>query len=242
MVFFLCKTALSFTGIASQWKQHLDKRNGIRLESAWAGIERVFIRARPWIFRLVIIGSLGLIVTGALYRNRPVRTYTAGYQEYKRGITLSRKGENRNAVNLFSKAIQTMAPLIENRGSYDHRDVINSILLTAMCYENTGDYDKAESWYNVILKEYPYSRYVAEGLVKIARIYQLRMKLRRQDGTQKIQRKQTLERKQILNAELALMKNGLEYYSRAIREDPYSVWAETAAEERGARSMELGER
>ncbi|MFC1813020.1 hypothetical protein ACFL03_10040 [Thermodesulfobacteriota bacterium] len=231
VVFFLCKTALSFTGIASQWKQRFAKRGGIRLESAWADTERAFIRARPWIFRLVIVGALGLIVFGALYRNRPVRTYTAGYQEYKRGVTLFRKGENQRAAKLFSKAIQTMAPLIENRGSYDHRDVINSILLTAMCYENIGDYDKAESWYNVILKEYPYSRYVAEGLVKIARIYKLQMPPIWNDGMKKIHGEQFHAGKQQLRAGLDLMKKGLEYYSRAIREDPYSTWAETAEKE-----------
>ena len=106
--------------------------------------------------------------------------------------------------------------------SHDHRDVINSILLTAMCYENLKDYDKAEFWYQAVLTEYSYSRYVGEALVKIARMSQLRMKSLQEDSRTNEQRR---------NESFAFMKKSLQYYSRAIREDPYSTWADTAAEE-----------
>jgi len=224
VVFLLGKTVLGFTGVFSRWKITYHRAT-IKWEHVWRSLERSAVGARPWIFALVIIGASGLVVAGAIYRNMPVRTYVAGNRGYVFGRSLSGSGKNRQAEKHFTKAIQIMAPLLDKRSRYDHRDVINSILLTAKCYENLNEYEKAERWYRTLLKEYPYSRYIAEGYVRIARIYKRRMRPRWRDGLNQLRKGRNLPGAQLLKDGFSLLEKSLLYYHRAIQEEPYSIWA-----------------
>ena len=201
------------------------------VERFWVLAENAAVRARPWIVGLAAVASLTLIAAGAVCRNTPVRTYVAGYREYKLGIVHAGKGKNLKAEKHFSKGIRIMEALINNRSRYDHRDVINAILTTAMCYENLCDGDRAKAWYQTILLEYPRSRYVGEANVRIARIFMAHARPLREDGLKKITRDKRTDREGLLKEGIDLTDQGLLYYDRAVREDPYSVWADYAAED-----------
>jgi tetratricopeptide (TPR) repeat protein len=175
-----------------------------------------------------MISVLCCIITGAIFRNIPVRKYIAGYREYKRGISLSHDGKKQYAAKHFAKAIKIMDPLLSNRARYDHRDIINSLLFTAMCHEEMGELDKAEAWYRTLLREYPYSRYVAEGYVKIARIYKQKKELIWQDGLDKLREGNHAMGTQLLLDGLSFTEKGIEYYQKALENDAYSIWSDHA--------------
>jgi len=231
VVFLIFKGAIRITNPVPKWNPRFQKTIGIHLERTGEITEKIFIRARPFLFGLLMVGALGLIVAGAICRNRPVRTYVTGYREYKHGTILSRKGNEQQAAKRFSRAIHILAPLLKDRTRYDHRDVVNSLLCTAMCYENLGEYAKAESWYQTVLTEYPHSRYVGEGYVKIARIYKLQTKPLLHNGLKHLREGNLAGGKQLLKEGLALMEKSLQYYDQAIRKDPYSIWAEYAVKD-----------
>ena len=122
-----------------------------------------------------------------------------------------------------------MEPFLDKRLLYDHRDVVNSLLFTAMSYENIGEYKKAIGWYQTILREYPYSRSVGEANVKIARLYKQLMESLCQDGWNKLGQCCFLSGKEMVKGGIAFMEKSLRYYKQAIQNDSYSVWAEHAA-------------
>ena len=120
-----------------------------------------------------------------------------------------------------------MTPLLDDRSKYDHRDVINSILITAMCHENLKAYDAAEDWYRTLLKEYPYSRYVAEANVKLARIYRIRMRKLLHAQLKRLKGAGVYEEKRLLEG-LRWLDRSLMRYQHALEKDQFSVWAEYA--------------
>jgi hypothetical protein len=125
--------------------------------------------ARPFLIFLALLTAAGLIVAGAILRNKPVRTYVNGYRSYQLGNQLLDAKKVQEANRSFKRAIEEMAPIVEARSSYDHQDVIHCMLFTAMSLERLGETSKAENLYGTLLQEYPYSRYTGECYVKIAR-------------------------------------------------------------------------
>ena len=66
----------------------------------------------------------GLIAVGSILRNRPVRTYIAGFHAYEKGNLLRDEGNANQADVSFQQVVSIMVPLLEDRSTYDHRDVI----------------------------------------------------------------------------------------------------------------------
>ncbi|HIE56433.1 MAG TPA: tetratricopeptide repeat protein [Chromatiaceae bacterium] len=194
----------------------------------WEAIDRLAFKIRPFTFVVILVVAACLIVSGAILRNRPVRIYIAGYKAYKQGSVFRKQGKNEQAETTFANAIQIMKQLLYERFRYDHRDVINSLLITAGCYENLKDYKKAETWYRILLEEYPYSRYVAEGYVKLARIYSRRMRKLWRAGANQLKQGFDLKGHGMRMEALDLMEKSLGYYQQALIKDPYSVWADYA--------------
>ena len=200
-------------------------------EQCWSSIERFAVRIRPFVFVVIVVIAMSLIIAGTVLRNKPVKTYIAGTRAYKQGTSFLKEGKSEHSAAHFKQAVNIMKPLIENRSQYDHRDVINCLLLTAMCYENLDEHDKAETWYRTLLREYPYSRYVAEGYVKIARITERRMRVRWKEGLIELEKGRYRSSRLQIKKSIDLMKVGLNAYLKALKDDPYSVWASYAIED-----------
>ncbi len=89
-----------------------------------------------------------------------------------------------------------------------------------------AEYDRAEALYRTILREYPYSRYVAEGYVKIALIYKQREELTWKDGLKKLKDGDHIVGTQLLFDGLSFAEKSIEYYIKALENDSYSPWAD----------------
>jgi len=200
-------------------------------KECWLTLEKIGDAIKSYLFIVIVIASIGLIISGAALRNRPVRIYVAGYRAYKSGVSLQNQKKHDEAGIHYNRAIRTMASLLEDRSRYDHRDVINSLLITGRCLENLKEYEKAENWYRILLSEYPQSRYVGEGYVKIARIYRNRAMQLLRIGLKKLQNKIESEGRDMGITGLELMQTCLTHYDSAIQKDPYSVWATYAQDD-----------
>jgi hypothetical protein len=197
----------------------------------WTAMERFIDKIRRPFVALVIVLAVGLIVAGAWLRNIPVRTYIAGYQAFSRGLDAQNKGDSQQAEQAFDSAIDIMKPLLTHRRRHDHRDAINALLTTAMCYENLKAYESAETWYQTLLREYPYSRYVAEGYVRLARIYRRKMDAPWQKGLKRLQQGFDTGGQKLRLVALEWLEKSLQHYQLALQEEPYSIWIEYARED-----------
>lgn len=154
---------------------------------------------------VALLAAVGLITGGAIARNKPVRAYIEGFREYKMGTELRQQGKEGEGRAHLEKAIRIMAPVFTPTAIDDHQDVILCMLFTAACHENLGEWSKAEALYWKIVNDYPWSRYAGEAYVKIGRV-------KRQQGKG---------------------EEAPGYFEKAMREDPWSVWARYAKEELG---------
>jgi len=204
------------------------------------GLERVNTRFRPYLTGILVVCAIGLAICGAVLRNRPVRTFIAGVHEHKTAEKYFNAGQEETARAHWRKAIRIMAPLLNQRRSYDHRDVINCLLYTAMCHENLDQLDQAESRYRILAEEYPYSRYTAESHVKTARLHQKRMRTSWRNGMDALRGEnrpgQYLER---FNAAFKWMEQSLTEYKQVMKRDPYSLWAGYAREDLARERVEI---
>lgn len=200
-------------------------------EQCWSSIERFSVRIHLFVFVVIVVIAMSLIIAGIVLRNKPVKIYIAGTRAYKQGTSFLKEGKSEHSAAQFKQAINIMKPLMENRSRYDHRDVINCLLLTAMCYENLNEHDQAEAWYRMLLREYPHSRYVAEGYVKIARINERRMRARWKEGLIELEQNRYRSSHLQIKKSIDLMQVGLNAYRKALKDDPYSVWASYAIED-----------
>jgi tetratricopeptide (TPR) repeat protein len=171
------------------------------------------------------------MAAGAALRNRPVRIYTAGFQTYKKGVRLLQEGKSPEAKKYLLQAIAIMEPLIDERASRDHRDVINSLLITAMCHEKLADYSSAEKRYRTLINEYPHSRYVGEGYVKLARICKWQAIPLWQQGLNLSRLGENKKGAEVLRQGLKLMERSLDYYAMVPEKEPYSNWVRYALED-----------
>jgi Tfp pilus assembly protein PilF len=191
-------------------------------------LEESFLRTRHFLIIIVLLTAAGLIIAGAILRNKPVRTYVSGYKHYQLGNQLLEAKKVQEANRCFEKAIEELAPIVEARHAYDHQDVIHCMLFTAMSYERLGETTKAEDLYGTILKEYPYSRYVGECYVKIARIKKAGRDLALEDALGSLRRGDQAQALPLLKKALDQTELNLAFLRSAMTEDPYSVWARYA--------------
>jgi tetratricopeptide (TPR) repeat protein len=177
---------------------------------------------------LVVLTAASLIIAGAILRNKPVRTYVNGYKHYQMANQLLDAKKVKEANRCFEKAIKEMAPILEARASYDHQDVVHCMLFTAMSYERLGQTTKAEELYRTILKEYPYSRYVGECYVKIARMKKSGRDPALEEALRSLGRGDQAQALPLLKKALDQTRLSLAFLQTAMAEDPYSVWASYA--------------
>jgi hypothetical protein len=185
----------------------------------------IYGKIRLFLIVLVLLGAAGLITGGALLRNQPVRAYVSGYRSYQIGNHYLEKKNSEAARVAFQEAIATMASIVANRKQVDHQDVIHCMLFTAMAFENLGDPVKAGALYKAILKEYPYSRYVGEAHVKIGRLQKLGRNEDLERGLRDLQRNEPERGLSLLKKALKQTEISLDSLTKAVKEDPYSVWA-----------------
>lgn len=188
-------------------------------------------KLRIYLALVIVLLCTALIIGGAVLRNKPVRTYVNGYKAYQRGNEWMNMHKVQAAKEAFSKAVEIMEPMVRERGRYDHLDVMNCILFTAMSYEKLGEWNKAESLHRLILEEYPYSRYVAEAHVKLARA----KKHDRDESLEKalvlLEQGNIVSGSALLREALRLSLESVMHYERARKEEPYSVWVQYAGED-----------
>jgi hypothetical protein len=188
-------------------------------------------RTRSALIALVLLAAAGLIIAGAILRNKPVRTYVNGYKHYQLGNQLLDAKYAVEANRSFRTAIETMAPMVKDRHSYDHQDVIHCMLFTAMSLERLGDWGKAETVYKTILQDYPYSRYAGECYVKIARGKKVGRDPSLEEALKLLERGDQAQALPSLKKTLDQTELSLAFLRRAMVEDPYSVWAKYAAQD-----------
>jgi len=185
-------------------------------------------KARPYLLFLIILTAVALIIGGAIKRNIPARTCAEGYRAYKIGNEFSKSGKPEYSRIYFKKAIQAMSPVVARQWQYDHQAVIHCMLFTAMSYENLGERGNAEALYRRILKEYPYSRYIGEAYVKIARIIKHGRDQLLDKGLAGFQQGNFTSGLSSIRKALRQTQEELHYLNVAIKQDPYSKWSEYA--------------
>ena len=199
-----------------------------------AGLDRLesyFGPKRPWIAGLVIFVCIGIAVSGAVLRNRPVRIYEAGYRFFQEGTALAAQNRSEAALGRFRRGIDVMAPLLDRRARVDHRDVIQSMITTAMCYENLGDNGKAQYWYGRIIAEYPFSRFVGESHVKMARLYRQQAAPLLDRAGRELRRGNAAAAKRSFDEWKDQIRQSLTQYVMALEQEPYSKWTDYARED-----------
>jgi hypothetical protein len=215
------------------WFPALGAPEGLR----WLGealmppaLDRVADRVRPCVMWVVLGAAVLLIAGGAVSRNEPVRIYVRGYGEWKTGLDLLQAKKPDLARPHFEKAIEVMAPLVAARARHDHQDVIHCLLFTAQCREQLGEHGPAEKIYRIILEEYSYSRFVGEAYVKIGRLRRQGKDKLLGEGLGRLRAGDESGRV-LVDEALDLSREALQYFEIALREDPYSVWADYARQD-----------
>jgi len=202
-----------------------------RIDVGLVWLESNFRRKRQWIAGLVIMVSIGIALSGAVLRNRPVRIYEAGYRAFQEGTALVAQHRTEAALRRFQRGIDIMAPLLEGRARVDHRDVVNSMITTAMCYESLGNLGKAEYWYRRISVEYPFSRFVGESHVKMARLYRQQAAPLLERAASELRQGHAAAGQRFLHEGMDRVSQSLTQYAIAVQKDPYSPWTNYARQD-----------
>ncbi len=198
----------------------------------WQSAEKAAARLRPWLLIATAAAAVLIIFSGAVLRNKPVRTYIEGNRCYRLGVALARQEKQSEAERHFTDAVRVIAPLIRDRKNYDHRDVINCILISGQCLEHLKQYEQAEALYGIIASEYFYSRYAAEAYVKIARLAgkdmevlwkkEIKVLPLQDDGSKTAFRFEHPTRR---------LEKCVAAYRKAIETEPFSVWVKYARQD-----------
>lgn len=194
-------------------------------------IEKSLIFMRPFLLVFVVLIAFVLIVSGAIKRNQLTKAFVDGRENYNTGIHLLNNKKPDAARKHFEDAINKMKVFLDQRKKNDHRDIVNCMLFTAMSYESLEKRDRAETWYQNIISEYPYCRYIGEAYVKIARIRKFGSNERLNEGLEKIKNGEKQAGLFLLQKAIHQIRQSREYFNAAIKKDPYSVWAEYARED-----------
>jgi len=193
----------------------------------WAG--RPILRSGA--MALTLLAASGLVLGGLVCRNKPVRTLIKGNRFYQGAAALAGQGKSLEAARGFEEALAVMEPLLEQRFRYDHRDVVHCLLLAAACRENLGQDERALAWYRVLLGQYPYSRFVAEGHVRTARVLRRQMEAVWAMGMETLRLGQGAAGERLCLEALDKGEEALHHYHQALSDDPYSVWSRYARDD-----------
>ncbi|WP_207679281.1 hypothetical protein [Desulfonema magnum] len=216
-------------GIARPFAEKLSfLSDRFRFQELFACIEKVLTILRPWLLVLALLTAFLLIIFGALKRNLPVRTYIEGAKNYEIAGRLSRENKRDEAEKYYHKAIREMEKLLYERENHDLLDVILCILTTGISYEQLGQRDKAAEWYETIISEYPYSRYVGEACWKIALIRKYDRNQNLEAGMMKLRAGETHAGNSLLRKAIRQTREAWEYFQAAVEKDLYSPWAKHA--------------
>ncbi len=217
-------------------------RQGGTTPAITAKAEVVLSRLRQPVLWLLIGVAVAAGCGGVLARNPAVRVFIHGVEHFNQAVHHREKGEIDASNREFRQAIATFAPLIEARATVDHQDVINAMLFSGMSFESIGEPEQAEGLFRIIIDEYPFSRYLAEGEVRIA---QLRTKAFRQRFDAMITGMREGRQPEIvaaLNAQFGLLYESLDHLQKALSADPQSTWSGYGREEMGRIKQDLAAR
>jgi hypothetical protein len=181
-------------------------------------------------------------VSGVMARNPAVRVFINGVEHFNEAAHHREKGDTDAANRAFRQAITTFAPLIEARASVDHQDVINAMLFSGMSYESVGEPDQAERLYRVIIDEYPFSRYLAEGEVRIAQLRTKAFRQRFDAMVMALGAGRQLDVGAELKSGFALLYESLDHLQKALSADPQSTWGGYGREEMARIEQDLSGR
>lgn len=202
-------------------------------QSRWffSALENFLLKVRPLTLLLVLFVAVGTSLGGSIYRNRPVSLFVQGNRLYSEGMYLLNNNRKEMAKKYFHRAITVMGPNIWHRNSIDQIDIINSILLSATCFENLSDIEKAKELYTIIVKEYSYSRYVGEAHVRIARLNRETYYRLRNDLYKTPENDESIQAVDLLNSSWENLLAALNNYGMAINMAPFTSWSGQAREE-----------
>lgn len=205
-------------------------------------IASLLLSLRQPIFWLLLGVAVIAGVNGVMARNPAVRVFIHGVQHFNEAVHHRERGETEASNREFRQAIATFAPLIAARDTVDHQDVINSMLFSGMSFESLGEEPEAERLYRVIIDEYPFSRYLAEGEVRIA---QLRTRAFRQRFDTMITAIRAGKQADVgaeIQAQFGLLYESLDHLQKALTADPQSTWGGYGREEMGRIKQDLAYR
>ncbi len=198
----------------------------------WNFMQKTASAWRTWLLIAALAASVLIIVSGAVLRNRPVRTYIEGHRSYRVGVALAKQEKHLKADRCLTDAVRVMAPLIRDRKNNDHRDVINCILISGQCLEHMKQYEQAEALYRIIASEYFYSRYAAEAHVKLARLAGKDMEALWKNEIKgppaRIEGSETAFR---FEHPIRRLEKCVTAYRKAIETEPFSVWVKYARQD-----------
>jgi hypothetical protein len=179
----------------------------------------------------MIFVAIFLSISGAIYRNQPVRTFIQCNELYENGIKLKKQMDLKQADLTFKKAINILTHLNDNRFQYDHQDMINCLLLTAHCYEQLNQFKQAQAIYNIILNDFPYCRYIAESCVKKARLFRKYRYYNIQAGSTAIENGDYHSGLKYLTRSLEQTQQSIKQLEKAISIGAQTQWTKTAQKE-----------
>ncbi|KPA17069.1 repeat-containing protein [Candidatus Magnetomorum sp. HK-1] len=227
---------LSFISVIQMINFSIPVRNKINkllylLKKYLYSFEQSISKIIPFLFVIVFICAIFFSISGAILRNKSVRTYEKSSDLYETGHKLKKKMDLKKAEQTFQHTIETLKPIIDNRFQYDHQDVINCLLLTAKSYEQLGKTAKAHEQYDNILLDYPYSRYIAECHVRKSRLFKKYRNLNMNAGIRAYGQGDEHTSIKFLKRSLEQTSRSIEQLKKAKKDDSFSNWAETASKE-----------
>jgi len=211
-------------------QNHINKIIGFT-KKYLAIFEQYMCKTIPFLFILVLSCAIIFGISGAYLRNKSVRTYVKALKLYETANKLKQKMHLKKAEQTFQNTIETINPILNNRFQYDHQDIINCLLLCGKSYEQLGNRKKAHKIYDIIISDYPYSRYIAESHVRKSRIYRKYRDLNMKAGIRAYEHKDFATSKKYLNRTLEQTELSIDQLKQATTKEPYNNWAKTAFEE-----------
>ena len=193
-------------------------------------LESRIITYKVYIITVVLIASLIISLLGIVKRQYPERTYYRGYQIYQ-NVIQDDSLSTQSKVWYLLRAIHIMAPLLEQSKQYDHQDVIHCMIITALCYEQLGKRDMADTWYKRIISEYPFCLYIAEAYVRKARNHKYERNQLLEQGLLDIQNDDYGKGINLIHSAIYMTQKNVNLYKQALHKEPYSKWINYARED-----------
>ncbi|MBA3013700.1 MAG: hypothetical protein KKD63_05135 [Proteobacteria bacterium] len=194
-------------------------------------IEKALLYLRVPVLGIFCAVAVTAGVNGVIARNPAVRVFISGVEHFNEAVRL-REHSNIEASNQeFRRALAIFAPLIEKRRTIDHQDVINALLFAGMSYESVDELEEAERMYRLIIDEFPFSRYLAEGEVRIAQLRRRTFQQRFDALIAGINGGQQTDVVHELSTVFLPLGECLGHLRRALTADPQSTWGGYGQEE-----------